>query len=235
MKILALDTSAKTATAAVIEEDKILCRASVTVNLTHSQTLLPLCDSMLKAAGFALADIDFFAVSEGPGSFTGLRIGIGAVKGMAQGLNKPCVGVSTLEALACNYTGLQGIVCAVMDARCQQVYTAVFRVNGGAPERLTPDEALAIEELGKKLLSFNEPVTFVGDGALLCYEALKDRLSAVLAPPQLRLQDAASVAFAAQRFLQNGGQPLGAAELMPQYLRLPQAERELLAKTKAAK
>ena len=87
MKILALDTSAKTATAAVIEEDKILCRASVTVNLTHSQTLLPLCDSMLKAAGFALADIDFFAVSEGPGSFTGLRIGIGAVKGMAQGLN----------------------------------------------------------------------------------------------------------------------------------------------------
>lgn len=235
MKILALDTSAKTATAAVIEEDKILCRASVTVNLTHSQTLLPLCDSMLKAAGFALADIDLFAVSMGPGSFTGLRIGIGAVKGMAQGLNKPCLGVSTLEALACNYTGLQGVVCAVMDARCQQVYTAVFRVNGGAPERLTPDEALAIEELGKKLLSFNEPVTFVGDGALLCYEALKDMLSAVLAPPQLRLQDAASVAFAAQRFLQNGGQPLAATELMPQYLRLPQAERELLAKTKAAK
>ena len=235
MKILALDTSAKTATAAVVEEDKILCRASVTVNLTHSQTLLPLCDSMLTAAGMALRDIDLFAVSMGPGSFTGLRIGIGAVKGMAQGLNKPCLGVSTLEALACNYTGLQGIVCAVMDARCQQVYTAVFRVSGGAPERLTPDEALAIEELGKKLLSFNEPVTFVGDGALLCYEALKDMLSAVLAPPQLRLQDAASVAFAAQRFLQNGGQPLGAAELMPQYLRLPQAERELLAKTKAAK
>lgn len=235
MKILALDTSAKTATAAVVEEDKILCRASVTVNLTHSQTLLPLCDSMLKAAGLALTDMDLFAVSAGPGSFTGLRIGIGAVKGMAQGLNKPCVGVSTLEALACNYTGLQGVVCAVMDARCQQAYTASFRISGGYPERLIPDEALAIEELGEKLLAFNEPVTFVGDGALLCYEALKDRLSAVLAPPQLRLQDAASVAFAAQRFLQKGGQPLAAAELMPQYLRLPQAERELLAKTQTAK
>lgn len=235
MKILALDTSAKTATAAVIEEDKILCRASVTVNLTHSQTLLPLCDSMLTAAGMTLRDIDLFAVSMGPGSFTGLRIGIGAVKGMAQGLNKPCLGVSTLEALACNYTGLTGIVCAVMDARCQQVYTAVFRVNGGYPERLTPDKALAIEELGENLTALNEPVTFVGDGAQLCYEALKDRLPAVLAPPQLRLQDAASVAFAAQRFLQNGGQPLGAAELMPQYLRLPQAERELLAKSQTAK
>ena len=235
MKILALDTSAKTATAAVIEEDKILCRASVTVNLTHSQTLLPLCDSMLTAAGMALRDIDLFAVSMGPGSFTGLRIGIGAVKGMAQGLNKPCLGVSTLEALACNYTGLQGVVCAVMDARCQQVYTASFRISGGYPERLTPDEAIAIDELGEKLSAFDEPVTFAGDGALLCYEALKDRLSAVLAPPQLRLQDAASVAFAAQRFLQKGGQPLAAAELMPQYLRLPQAERELLAKTQTAK
>ena len=232
MKILALDTSAKTATAAVVEEDQILCRASVTVNLTHSQTLLPLCDSMLTAAGMTLRDMDLFAVSMGPGSFTGLRIGIGAVKGMAQGLNKPCLGVSTLEALACNYTGLTGVVCAVMDARCQQVYTATFRLQGGYPERLTPDEALAIDELGEKLASLNEPITFVGDGAALCYEALKDRLSAVLSPPQLRLQDAASVGFAAQNFLQNGGQPLSAAELMPQYLRLPQAERELLAKTK---
>lgn len=116
MKILALDTSAKTATAAVVEEDKILCRASVTVNLTHSQTLLPLCDSMLTAAGMTLRDMELFAVSMGPGSFTGLRIGIGAVQGHGPGVNKPCLGVSTLEALACNYTGLTGVVCAVMDA-----------------------------------------------------------------------------------------------------------------------
>ena len=231
MKILALDTSAKTAAAAVVEENQILCRASVNVNLTHSQTLLPLCDSMLTAAGMTLRDMDLFAVSMGPGSFTGLRIGIGAVKGMAQGLSKPCVGVSTLEALACNYRGLTGVVCAVMDARCQQVYTATFQVDGGYPQRLTPDEALAIDELGEKLAALNGPVTFVGDGAALCYEALKDRLSAVLAPPQLRLQDAASVAFAAQNFLQNGGQAQSASELMPQYLRLPQAERELMAKT----
>lgn len=111
MKILALDTSAKTAAAAVVQEDKILCRTSVTVNLTHSQTLLPLCDAMLKAAGMSLKEMDLFAVSAGPGSFTGLRIGIGAIKGMAQGLNKPCVGVSTLEALSCNYMGLEGLTC----------------------------------------------------------------------------------------------------------------------------
>ena len=235
MKILALDTSAKTATAAVVEEDNILCRASVTVNLTHSQTLLPMCDAMLKAAGLALVDIGLFAVSTGPGSFTGLRIGIGAVKGMAQGLQRPCLGVSTLEALACNYMGLTGIVCAVMDARCQQVYTATFRVNGGYPDRLAPDEAIAIEDLGGKLAVFNEPVTFVGDGALLCYNALKDRLSVSLAPPQLRLQDAAAVGFAAEQALQFGQNPLSPSELVPQYLRLPQAERELLKKNQKSK
>ncbi len=235
MKILALDTSAKTAAAAVVQEDKILCRTSVTVNLTHSQTLLPLCDAMLKAAGMSLKEMDLFAVSAGPGSFTGLRIGIGAIKGMAQGLNKPCVGVSTLEALSCNYMGLEGLTCAVMDARCQQVYTATFRVDGGYPQRLTPDEAVTIGELAGKLASYDAPITFVGDGAVLCYNALKDRLPVTLAPPQLRLQDAASVGFAAQRFLQNGGQPLDASALMPQYLRLPQAERELLKKTQAAK
>lgn len=235
MKILALDTSAKTAAAAVVEEDNILCRAGLNVNLTHSQTLLPLCDSMLKAAGMALNHIDLFAVSWGPGSFTGLRIGIGAVKGMAQGLSKPCLGVSTLEALACNYMGLEGLICAVMDARCQQVYTATFRVDGGYPHRLTPDEAIPIEELCLKLAAFDAPITLVGDGAVLCFNALKDRLPVTLAPPQLRFQDAASVAFAAGRFLQNGGQPLSASELSPQYLRLPQAERELLQKSKGAK
>ena len=232
MKILALDTSAKTATAAVVENDNILCRACVTTSLTHSQTLLPLCDSMLKSAGITLHDIDLFAVSSGPGSFTGLRIGIGAMKGMAQGLNKPCIGVSTLEALGCNYRGLHGVVCAVMDARCQQVYTATFQVSGGYPQRLTADEAVTIEELCGRLSVYDAPISFVGDGAVLCYNALKDRLPASLAPPQLRLQDAASVGFAAQQLLQNGGKLQEASELMPQYLRLPQAERELLQKTK---
>lgn len=235
MKILALDTAAKTATAAVTENGNILCQASVTVNLTHSQTLLPLCHAMINAAGMTLPEIDLFAVSTGPGSFTGLRIGIGAVKGMAQGLQKPCIGVSTLEALGCNYMGLYGIVCATMDARCGQVYTACFQLDGDYPKRLSDDEALSIDELEKRLSSYDAPVSLVGDGAVLCYNALQEKLPVLLSPPGLRLQNAASVGFVAEHFIKNGGEPQSAAELMPQYLRLPQAERELLAKTGAAK
>lgn len=230
MKILAFDTSAKTSTVAVLENDKILCNASICVGLTHSQTLLPLCDSLLKASEISLNDIDIFAVSSGPGSFTGLRIAIGAIKGMAQGLNKPCVPVSTLEALVYNYYGLSGIVCAVMDARCSQVYTATFKVDGGYPQRLSEDEAISIETLGEKLKEYSSPVTFVGDGALLCYSVLKDTHSVELAPPKLCNQDAVSVAICAKNLIDKGIPPISASELMPSYLRLPQAERELLLK-----
>ncbi|MEG2597793.1 MAG: tRNA (adenosine(37)-N6)-threonylcarbamoyltransferase complex dimerization subunit type 1 TsaB, partial [Oscillospiraceae bacterium] len=191
-----------------------------------------LCDSLLNAACISLSDIDGFAVSNGPGSFTGLRIGISAIKGMAQGLNRPCIGVSTLEALAYNYRGLFGTICAVMDARCNQVYTATFQINGGDPERLTEDTAISIEALSAQLAERKTPIIFVGDGAFLCYNTLKENLSDIwLAPPQLRLQDAASVGFVANRLIKEGNSLLSASELMPKYLRLPQAERELLKKT----
>ncbi len=227
MKILAFDTSAKTASVAVLEDYNILCNASINVGLTHSQTLLSLCDSILKASKISLSDIDLFAVSKGPGSFTGLRIAIGAIKGIAQGLNKPCIGVSTLEALAYNFKGLSGVIVPVMDARCSQVYTAAFEVNNDYPVRISCDEAITIEELYKKLKDYKEPVTFVGDGALLCYEALKDRLKTLLAPEKLRFQDAVSVATVAKHAIDNGEKTIKASELIPSYLRMPQAEREL--------
>lgn len=233
MKLLCFDTSAKTASVAVVEPGKILAECSVTTGLTHSQTMMPLCDSLLKGAGLDLSQIDLFAISHGPGSFTGLRIGIGTVKGLSQGSGKPCVGVSTLEALACNCLGLETLVCPVMDARCKQVYTALFQVLGGYPQRLWEDAALSFEELFQRLSGLDRPVMLVGDGAGLIYDALSPSLPILrLSPPALRFQRASSVGFAALEFLKTQ-KPLSPAELMPQYLRLPQAERELLAKQQA--
>lgn len=227
MKILSFDTSAKTAAVAVADEREILASAQITTALTHSQTLLPLCEHLLKTAGIPLSDIDCFAVSSGPGSFTGLRIGIGAVKGLSQGTGKPCIGVSTLQALCYNYYGLSGTVCAVMDARRTQVYTAVY--DASDMRCLLEDCALSIELLGEQLACYPD-VTLVGDGARLVYDALSDKLPQLrLAPPVLRNQNAASVALAAFDLLSKE-KPLSAEELLPRYLRLPQAERERLAK-----
>lgn len=228
MKILSLETSAKTASAAITEEGRILAEVSVTAGLTHSQTLLPAVEALLQTAQLSLTDMDLFAVSRGPGSFTGIRIGIGVLKGMAQGTGKPCLGVSTLEGIAANFWGLAGVVCPVMDARCGQVYAALFE---GCPEglsRLWPDDALPVRELGEKLAALGRPAILTGDGAELCFRELSAALPGLtLAPPQLRLQRAACVGLAAEQALRKGVSPISAAELMPEYLRLPQAEREL--------
>ena len=228
MKILSLETSAKTASAAITEEGRILAEVSVTAGLTHSQTLLPAVEALLRTAQLSLTDMDLFAVSRGPGSFTGIRIGIGALKGMAQGTGKPCLGVSTLEGIAANFWGLAGVVCPVMDARCGQVYAALFE---GCPEglsRLWPDDALPVRELGEKLAALGRPAILTGDGVELCFRELSAALPGLtLAPPQLRLQRAACVGLAAEQALRKGVSPISAAELMPEYLRLPQAEREL--------
>lgn len=232
MKLLCFDTTAKTATAAVVTEGKILAESSVTIGLTHSQTLMPLTDGMLKAAGITLSDIDLVAVSQGPGSFTGLRIGIGTVKGICQGGGKKCIGISTLEALAYGFEGLDVLICPAMDARCNQVYTALFDGRDGVG-RLWEDQALTIAELGEKLAAFDRPVMLTGDGAELVYKALSDKLPMLrLAAPGLRLQRAANVGFAAMKKLETE-EPVSPDALMPSYLRLPQAERELLAKQQA--
>lgn len=228
MKILSLETSAQTASAAINADGRILAEMNITAGLTHSQTLIPAVNALLATARLSLSDMDLLAVSHGPGSFTGIRIGIGAVKGMAQGLGKPCLGISTLEGIANNFRGLPGIVCPVMDARCKQVYTALFEGKEGGMERLWPDDAISITDLGEKLQTLGKPVVLAGDGAELCYKELSQTVPGLtLAPIQMRLQRAACVGFAAEKALSDGVLPISPAELMPVYLRLPQAEREL--------
>ncbi|MCM1544218.1 MAG: tRNA (adenosine(37)-N6)-threonylcarbamoyltransferase complex dimerization subunit type 1 TsaB [Ruminococcus sp.] len=225
MRILAVDTSAVCASVAITENGKIISLCSNNAGLTHSRTLLPMIDSALKNSETSLDSIDCFACANGPGSFTGIRIGISAIKGLADGLSKKCIAVSTLEGLAYNLLGQNVIACPVMDARCSQVYTAIFDVNGSQIERLTDDEAIKIDELAEKLKTYDKPVVFVGDGAEICHKAIGHSIAASV----IRFQNAASVAFAAENNFDKS-KLLSPGEIMPAYLRLPQAERELKAK-----
>lgn len=228
MKILAVDTSAVSASVAVTEDEKIISSFSVNAGLTHSRTLLPMIDAVLTDSETDLDSIDFFSVSAGPGSFTGIRIGIAAVKGLCDAKSKRCLPVSTLEGLAYNLLGQDVIACCVMDARCKQVYTALFDIEGEKVTRLCQDKAVSIEELGKELAAYKKKIVFVGDGAQICHNSLGYEI----APPVLRYQNAASVALAAKRQYEADGKSVPASEVMPVYLRLPQAERELKAKNK---
>ena len=195
---------------------------------THSQTLMPMVESVLKLTNKTLDDVTCMAVSAGPGSFTGVRIGVSCVKGLSMTRNIPCAGVSTLRAMAENARQLTGIVCAVMDARCGQVYNALFRAEDGKLTRLCDDRALPIAELLEECKTFTEKIYLVGDGAELCYKTF-GAIRAELLLPQLRFQRASGVAMAAQEMVENG-QTVTPDALMPIYLRLPQAERELKAK-----
>ena len=227
MKLLAIDTSAVSASVAILEDDRVRSLCCVNAGLTHSRTLLPMIDAALKNSETALSEIDAFACSVGPGSFTGIRIGIAAIKGLCDGTGKKALAVSTLEGLAYNLLGQDVLACAVMDARCRQVYTALFDVCGDTVTRLTQDAALKLEDLGKLLESHREkPIVFVGDGALLC----RDALGYSAAPPLTRYQNAASVAMAALQSFDEE-KLIRAQALLPVYLRLPQAERELRARS----
>lgn len=230
MKILSVDTSAVCASVAITENDKIISLCSTNAGLTHSRTLLPMIDSALKNSETELSSIDAIACSAGPGSFTGIRIGIAAVKGLADGLGIKCLSVSTLKALAYNLLGDDVIACSVMDARCSQVYCALFDISDGKVTRLCPDKAVKIEDLGKELEQLKKKIVFVGDGAVICHKALGYHI----APPVTRFQNAASVAFAAMNDFDES-KLIEASALMPVYLRLPQAERELRAKGKIGK
>lgn len=227
MKILAVDTSATAASVAVAEENKLIGEFSINTALTHSQTLMPMVDELLKNTGLSVNNIDAVAVNAGPGSFTGVRIGVAAVKGIAFPKNLPCVSVSTLESMAYNMLGNDCIVCSVMDARCSQVYNALFRVKGCTVTRMTDDRALSLTDLKNELQNINEKVVLVGDGAVLCSKFLGEELENImLAPFNNRIQTASSVAYAAFEKI-NNGETVKADELMPVYLRLPQAQREL--------
>lgn len=238
MKILAMDTSGKVSSMSVISDDSILLEANINTRLTHSQTLMPMCENMLKATQISLDDIDLFAVTKGPGSFTGLRIGIAAIKGFAYALNKPCVAVSSLEGLAQNLVGFDGIICSVVEARNDDAYVALFESHGydnqnpQTIKRITPDKACTIDEVAQMLKNYKQNVFLVGDGAFLWYNRLiKDFSNILVAPIPLRLQKATSVALIAQTMYQNG-ETCTANELMPWYGKLPQAVREYEEKKK---
>lgn len=230
MKILALETSAKAVSVAVVEDGAVLAAAYQNIGLTHSVTLMPLMDGMLHNAGLTAADMDLIAVAAGPGSFTGLRIGVSAAKGLAWALGLPCCGVSTLEAMAENVRMFEGTVICAMDARRQQIYNAVFDCRGGVLTRRCEDRAVALETLADELKNDTQPKIVVGDGAKLCDIYLNAQgISCRMVPPDSRYQKAAGVALAAERLAQEG-QTLTAQTLRPVYLRLSQAERERLAK-----
>ena len=226
MRILALESSAKAASAALSQDGKLLGQFFLNTALTHSRTLLPMAEDLLKNAGLTLADVDAVAVAQGPGSFTGVRIGVSAVKGLCWGAEKPAIGVSTLEAMAWNgeCAGEDTVICCAMDARRSQVYNALFRFEGGKPLRLCPDRAIALDQLAEDVKKCGKRIFVVGDGAELCYTYLeKSGLPVTLAPECVRMQSAWGVCRAAE-----GKTPTSAAELLPVYLRLSQAERERL-------
>ena len=232
MLILAFETSAKAGSVALTENGVLLAESYQNTGLTHSQTLLTMAQEMLKSCAKTPQDVQAVAVAAGPGSFTGVRIGVAAAKGFAWGSEIPCYGVSTLEAMARSLGLWQGVVCCVMDARRSQVYNAVFRCENGELTRLTEDRAIALEELGNELKNFEETVFLVGDGSNLCYNTLKERCSLAL-PREHRLhQRASGVALAAQAMVERG-EPGNAGALSPNYLRLSQAERERLEKQRS--
>ena len=225
-----MDSSAVVASVALCEDGRLLAEYTVNNGNTHSETLLPMAESLLKQFSLTAADIGLFAVSAGPGSFTGVRIGAATVKGLAFGMNVPCAEVSTLEALAQNLSARDGLICPVMNARRSQVYTALFRCTDGKLERLMPDSAMAISELDGLLAEYGEPVSFVGDGYGITVSAL-ERTAVKEVPERLRHQSAFSVATVAlSQHL--AGETVSDSALKVNYLRPSQAERELMNKNK---
>ena len=224
MKILAVDSSSVTASVAITENGKVLAENFINNGLTHSQTLMPMVEKTINESGVSVKDIDLFAITHGPGSFTGVRIGIASIKGMADALDKKCLPISTLEAIAEPLKNEDVIACAVMDARCNQVYTAIF--NNG--ERLCDDKAVLIDELGEELKQYDKKIVFIGDGSVLCYDKLHEIIQDCdVADEKIRYVHGESIGFVAENKIKNGEEPINSANLVPFYLRLPQAEREL--------
>ena len=230
MLLLAFETSAKAASVALTDGEKLLAESYQNTGQTHSQTLMSMAEALIQSCGYTPQDIQAVAVAAGPGSFTGVRIGVAAAKGFAWGGELPCYGVSTLEAMALQLGVWQGYVLPVMDARREQVYTALFHVQEGKPERLCEDRAISLQELSEEIKNLPESVFLVGDGSILCYNTLSSAVPGLVLPPEHRMhQRAAGVALAAGIQIA-AGVPGDGAKLEPNYLRLSQAERERLAR-----
>lgn len=225
MNIIALETSAKAVSAAITQNGRVLASGYQDTGLTHSRTLMPIVEHLFRNTGLTLQDMDAVAVSAGPGSFTGIRIGVSAAKGLAFAADKPAVGVSTLAAMARNVAFCDGLVVCAMDARRNQIYNALFLPQDGHLTRLTEDRAVALADLAEELRDDPRPKTVVGDGAQLCAEALDGAgIACRLAPPHLIMQNAMSVALEAEHLAAEGGL-VSAQALSPVYLRPPQAQR----------
>lgn len=235
MNILAFDSTAKTASVALLRDGRTVAEFFVDSGKTHSEILLPMAEDVLARAHLSLDEIDYYAVTVGPGSFTGVRIGAATVKGLAFSLSETenCVPVSTLEAIAEGLMPLDGIYAPVMDARRHEVYNALFRMENGTLQRLTPDRAISLAALGEELQTLypGEPVRFAGDGYEVAMAALAPMLPVLETPKGLRFQKAAAVALCAERAVLRG-EAILPSRLSPTYLRLPQAERDRLAKQK---
>ena len=236
MKILAFDGTARVASVAVCEDERVLACYNIDNGLTQSELLLPMAEDILRSLKFGFSDIELYATSTGPGSFTGVRIGVSLIKGLAFGRDIPCVSVSTLEALAENLRGLRGIIVPCMDARRGQVYTASFRCDGGEMTRLCEDRAIAISELAEELRRYEgEDIYLSGDGYAVAKSGLeKAGITVADTPELLILENAASVAKVAKRKFDRG-ETVSDRELSPTYLRMPQAERERLEREAAKK
>lgn len=224
MKILGLDSTANVCTAAITDDTRLIAEFSVNVGNTHSETLLPLIEQMLRLSNTEINEIDLFAASIGPGSFTGVRIGAATVKGLAFGKNIPLCEVSTLEALAQNISSFDGILCPVINARRMQVYNALFSCKNGVITRLTPDRAISVGELDAELSAYDEPIYLSGDGYDICKSNFK-LTKTMNTEPKARLHSGYSVCLCAKRMYDDGN-TVTDRELSPSYLRLSQAERE---------
>ena len=224
MRILAVDTSSTVATAAIVDDDKLVCECVLNNKLTHSQTIMPIIDECFKKSELTPNDIDLFAVAEGPGSFTGLRIGVTTVKGLAHAVNKPVVGVNTLEAMAYNLPFCPYVICPIMDARRAQVYNAVYKIENGELAAIKEPRALSLEELLSELEEMGEQVVFLGDGVGVHQDTIKEKLKekAMFAPSNACMQRASGVCLAAEK-----KETIHYSKLAPVYLRKSQAEREL--------
>lgn len=228
MKILAFDSTARSASVAVLEDEQLLGSYDIDNGFTHSELLLPMAENLLKSLGIDISEIELFAVTVGPGSFTGVRIGAALVKGLAFGKDIPCVEVSSVEALAENLMGVDGYIVPCIDARRGQVYTATFSANGSEIKRLTEDRVMPISELACELCGAPTDVYIVGDGYVSAHRTFeREGVRVKNTPLLLRKGSAASIGRVAYRKYQ-AGEAVSDRELSPKYLRMPQAERERL-------
>lgn len=238
MRILALDSSGLTASVAVVEDEQILFEYTMNYKKTHSQTLLPMLDEAVRMTGLSLGSVDAIAVAGGPGSFTGLRIGSATAKGLGFALDKPLIHVPTVDAMAYRMFGCSGLICPIMDARRNQVYTGIYQMDGDKLQVLEAQMAVEIDELAKKLCTYGKPVIFLGDGVPVHKDRLEKELMTnhdiAFAPAHMNQQRAAAVGMLGIQYYKEGKTET-AMEHKPDYLRVSQAEREREERLKAEK